>query len=299
MTADTAHPLRGVALLLCALLLFAVLDATAKHLAATLPVPMLAWGRYTVHLLLMLIVLGPSQRGALIATRRPAAQAVRGLMLAGTTVFGIAAFRTMPLAETTALIFVSPLLVALLAGRWLGERVGRLRWIAVATGFAGVLLIARPGGALSGSGIAYALGAATCYSIYQLQTRQLGRTESTLTMLFYTALVGTAVLSLTLPLFWDQARPSGLQVLMICSLGLYGGGGHFLLIRAFRHAPASLLSPFLYVQLVWATLLGWLVFDHLPDRWAIVGGVVIAASGLALAFGERRAVGAREGQRKL
>ncbi len=288
MTDSRQHPLRGILLILSALFFFAALDATSKHLAQKFAVPLLVWARYTLHCVLMVIFLAPSMRLRLVATQRPLIQVTRALMLVGTTGFLMAALRLMPLAETTAILFVTPLLVALLAGPWLGEKIGVQRWLAVIAGFAGTLLIARPGGALNGPGILLALTGAVCYSVYQIQTRQLSSTENTFTMLFYTALVGTVVMTLGLPWFWDGPRPDGLEMLLIASLGIYGGTGHYLLTRAFRHAPASTLSPFMYAQLIWATLLGWQVFDHLPDGWSILGMTVIAGSGLAVALAERR-----------
>lgn len=296
MTPQT-HALRGITLMLVALMLFACLDATAKYLSRNFAVPMLVWARYTLHCLLMVVFLGPSLRGGLLRTRRAGSQIVRALMLLGCTGFGITALRTMPLAETTALVFITPLLVAVLAGPWLGEKVGMGRWLAVLAGFGGVLLIARPGGALSGSGVAFALAAAFCYTIYQLLTRQLAHSENTLTMLFYTALVGTVVMTLALPWYWAGADALSAvtwrQGLMLVSLGLYGGTGHFLLIRAFREAPASLLSPLLYVQLVWATLLGWLIFDHLPDASSVMGSLIIVASGLPIVMSLRGKTGGK------
>ena len=151
-----------------------------------------------------------------------------------------------------------------------------------------MLLIARPGGALNLTGILWALAGAACYAVYQILTRRLSHAEHPLTLLFYTALVGTAVMSLALPWFWFEFSPGPLQWLMIASLGFYGGVGHFILIRAFRLAPASTLTPFGYTQLIWAGLLGWLVFGHIPDAMTAAGMAVIAAAGLWLALGERR-----------
>ncbi len=279
-----ALPLQGTLLLLTALLFFAALDATAKHLSAFVAVPLLVWARYLVHLLIMLVAVAPSLGRQLIVTRRPWLMSLRGLTLVAVTLLGQLALKTLPLAETTALVFVSPLLVALFAAPLLGEQVRMRTWLAPIAGFAGVLLIARPGGSLAGAGVAYALGAALSYAAYQILTRKLAATEHPLRLLFYTALLGTLAMSPVLPVFWHGQWPTPTQGLLIVSLGVYGGVGHFLLIRAFRESPASLLAPLLYSQLVWATLLGWLVFDHFPDLPAIAGMLVIGAAGLSLAI---------------
>jgi drug/metabolite transporter (DMT)-like permease len=276
--------LRGVLLCLGALFLFSALDATAKHLSAFLAVPLLVWARYLVHLLIMVATILPVQGRHLVATRRPWLMALRGVTLAGVTLLGQFALYALPLAETTALIFVAPLLVALFAGPLLGEQVGRRTWLATVAGFTGVLLIARPGGSLAGVGVACALAAALCYAAYQILTRKLVASEPPLRLLFHTALFGTLVMSPAVPIFWDGRLPTVGQGLLVVSLGIYGGLGHFLLIRAFAETPASLLSPLLYVQLVWAALLGWLVFDQLPDLPAIFGMLIIGASGLSLAL---------------
>ena len=282
------HPLRGVLLFLAALFLFAALDATAKYLNAYFAVPLLVWARYVVHFVIMLVAMAPAMGREIIVTRRPWLMSFRALMLVGVTLLGQLALKTLPLAETTALVFITPLLVALLAGPLLGEQVRRKTWLATFAGFVGVLLIARPGGALVGPGVAYALAAALCYAIYQILTRKLAATEHPNRLLFYTALIGTLAMSLTLPSYWDGQMPTLPQGLLIVSLGLYGGIGHFMLIRALREAPASTLSPLLYVQLIWATLLGWWVFDQFPDMLAVVGMLIIGASGLSLAIRTRR-----------
>lgn len=277
----------GILLMLGAGFCFAALDATAKHLSQTFPVPMLVWARYAVHLALMTAFLAPSMRGRLVATRRPLAMTLRALMLVGTTGFAMAGFRILPLAESTALLFVTPLVVVLLARYMLAETVSAGRWLAVAAGFAGALLVARPGGALSLQGVVLMSLAAACYAIYQVQTRHLTLTENGVTMLFYTAMVGTLAMSLAAPLYWGGPTPGATEALLIASLGIYGGVGHWMMIHAFRHAPASALAPYLYVQLVWAGLLGWLVYDHLPDAMSVAGMAVIAASSISIALSSR------------
>jgi len=281
-------PLRGVVLMLIAIVCFATLDAIVKHLANRVPLPLMVWFRYAIHCLLMVLILGPSMGRGLLRTRRPWALTARGLTLIATTALGMAAFRAMPLAETTAIIFLSPLIVSIAAGPVLGERVGIGRWIAVAAGFSGVLLIARPGSGITTSGLLFGLGTAACYSIYQLHTRMLAASENTYALLFFTALTGTAVMSAGLPFYWVPLSLDGFDTALLVATGVLGGVGHLLLTRAFRHAPASTLSPLLYVQLAWAALFGWLFFDHLPDALAMLGMAVIATSSGGLALMENR-----------
>jgi drug/metabolite transporter (DMT)-like permease len=277
----------AVLLMLGATLCFAALDATSKHLSQTYPIPMMVWGRYTFHCLMMLIFLAPSMRLQLIATTRPRAQITRALMLVGTTGFSMAGFSMMPLAESTAFLFITPLVVVILSHWLLKESISGIHWIAVIAGFCGALLIARPGGALNLQGIFWMSLAAACYAIYQIQTRQLSPTENTVTMLFYTALVGTVSMTLAAPLYWGGPMPDWIDAALIASLGIYGGTGHLMLTRAFRYAAASFLSPFLYGQLVWAMLLGWLFYQHLPDLLSVAGMVVIVGSSLSIAVSGR------------
>lgn len=285
-----SRSLTGILLVLGAVLCFASLDATSKYMARTFPVPMLVWARYSVHFLLMLVLLGPSMRLKLVTTGKPWKHILRGLSLVATSCFGVAGFKHLPLAEATAFLFVAPLLVVMLARWFLHERVSVGRWLAVCTGFAGALLIARPGGALfghSGYGLLFLAISACSYAVYQIQTRQLSTTENTLTLLFYTALVGTVVMTLTAPFYWDGPLPNAVQTLELCGMGALGAVGHWLFTRAFRYAPASTLSPFTYAQLIWATLISWLFYDHLPDGWSVVGIAVIAASSMSIALAER------------
>lgn len=287
MTA-TQRPGLGIGLAMASLVLFVMLDTTTKHLSTRFPVPLLVWARYTVHLLLMLVILGPALRSRLFATRRPGLHLVRGLLLLATSLCGVAAFQRMPLAEATSIIFASPVIVVLLARPMLGERIGPLRWAAVLLGFGGVLLVARPGGGLASQGIALALAAAVVYALYQLLTRKMSRTESPVTLLFHTALVGCALSSAALPWIAHGPPPTPADYLAMTAMGALAATGHFLLTRAFREAPASLLSPLLYVQLLWATLFGWLVFGQLPDPVALGGMVVIGLAGVLIALDSRR-----------
>ncbi len=274
----------AILLMLGATLCFAALDATSKHLSATYPIPMMVWGRYTFHCLMMLLFLAPTMRWQLVSTTRPMAQITRAMMLVGTTGFSMMGFSLMPLAESTAFLFVTPLVVVLLSHWLLKEHVTRGHWLAVAAGFGGAMLIARPGGALTTEGIIWMTLAAACYAIYQIQTRQLSPTENTVTMLFYTALIGTVSMTVAAPLYWGGPMPDLIDAALIASLGIYGGTGHLMLTRAFRYSPASFLSPFLYAQLIWAGVLGLVVYRHTPDMLSIAGMAVITASSIAVAL---------------
>ena len=282
------HKYRGVILLLGATLCFIALDASSKYLIAYFAAPLIVWARFLVHLIFMLVVIAPRMGLDLVITQRPWLMILRGLLLVVCSMFVLLAFRTLPLAETVALVFVTPLFVALLAGPLLGEKVQLKSWLAIVAGFCGVLLIVRPGGALFGVGVLFALAAALCNAVYQVLTRKLATTEPALRQLFYTALVGTLSMSFFLPLFWTGEMPTLNQALIITSLGLYGGIGHFLLILAFRDTPASTLSPLFYIQLVWATLLGWMIFGQLPDLLATAGMLIIGASSLSIALNQPR-----------
>lgn len=280
----------GIILLLIAVFLFAVFDATAKHLSQFFPVPFLVWGRNLVNLLIVLALL-PRMGRELVVTSRPGLMIVRGALLVLGTLLLVLAFRTLPLAETSAISFLSPLLVVLLAARFLGERIRPANWLAAVAGFVGVLLIARPSGNVGGIGVVYAIGSALCNACYQILTRKLGATEPPMRQLFYGALIGTVVMSFLVPPYWTGNLPTVTQGLLIASLGLTAGGGHLLLIRAFRETPASTLAPLLYLQLIWSMLLGWLVFDHLPDLLSMAGMAFICGSGLGIVLFRPRARG--------
>ena len=268
----------GIFLFVSALFLFAVLDTTAKYLTVFFNVPLLVWARYTVHFLLMLVFIAPGTGREIIVTGKPGWMILRGFTLLFSSLFLQLALKNLPIAETTAVFFISPLIVALLAGPLLGERVRTKHWLATLGGFGGVLLIARPGGAIGGVGIAYALCAAMSFAIYQILTRKLSASEPVLRQLFYTALVGAIATTLAMPLFWTGIMPTPKQAILVASLGLFAGSGHFLLTRAFRETPASTLSPTLYLQLVWVALLGWIVFGQFPDVTSTIGILLIGAS---------------------
>jgi drug/metabolite transporter (DMT)-like permease len=280
-------PIEAVLLIVTALLCFTVLDAIVKGLTERYPVPLLVWARWAVQVVALLLWLAPTMGTRLVRTRRLSLQVVRGALLLGASVTFFNALRFLPLAEVTALVYLSPMLVVLLSAAFLGERLTRLRVAMVGTGALGMLLIVRPGTEIFQGAALLALGSAGFHAVFQILTRKLAGEDARVTLI-YPAIVGTALMSLFAP--WsaiDQPVP-WVDVLLMVVAGLIGTFGHFLFILAFQRAGAAALTPFTYVQLVWATLIGWAFFGRLPDGWALAGMVVIAASGLAVVMRERQ-----------
>jgi drug/metabolite transporter (DMT)-like permease len=290
MTSPAGSPsshLRGILLIMAAVSTFAVLDTIAKYLSRTYPVPLIVWARYAFHTLFMVFVLGQTVGMGLVRTRRPALQLFRGLVLVVSSLLFFSAISLMPLAEASAITFVSPLLLTAMSVWILKERVRRSAWLAVGIGFVGVLIIVRPGGAVFTPAAALPLLTAACFALYQLLTRKLAGVDSTITTLFLGAIVGTVVMSLLVPLFW-KAPENAWHALLFLATGALGAGGHFVLIRAFEYAPASVLAPFVYAQLVTVLILGYLVFGAFPDGPSLVGMAIIVASGAWIATHQTR-----------
>jgi len=279
-----AHPLRGVLYLLGGLLLFACMDTTVKYLTASYSVPLIFAVRYGVNLLLITAVFAPRQGRHLIETKRTGLVLLRGACLACVSLAVGFALQRMPVAETTAITYVAPLIIVIAAGPLLGERVG---WTAALLGFAGVMLIVRPGSGLEPFGVACALAAAIVNAGYQLLSRLLAATERTRALLFYTALIGTLAFGASVPWFLGDRAPTAVELLLFLIVGTCGTVGHWFLTAAYSHADASLLAPMTYLQLLWAGLLGWLVFDHVPDGISLLGMAIVATSGVLIALKTR------------
>jgi drug/metabolite transporter (DMT)-like permease len=276
---------RAIAFMMVMVVCFSILETTAKYLSRSYPVPMLVWCRYTVHTLLMVILLAPRMGMKLVRTGQPGGQFFRAALLMGSTLFNFSALSFLPMAEVKAISFVSPLLVTLLAVGLLREHVSWPRWIAVAAGFCGVLFIVRPGSAMLQWPALFAIGSASCYSVYQIMTRKFSESENPLTTLFYTAAVGCVLMSLIVPFFWQT--PEWRHIPLLILLGVAGGFGHYMLIKAMELENASFLSPLGYMQLLWVVLFGFLVFGDFPDAHAFIGMAIIVGSGLYVALGHR------------
>ncbi len=286
-TALRRQRLLGIALMSAAVGQFAFLDTTAKYLNTELDSLQIAWARYTFAFLLTSLISNPFTKPGLLSTKRPVLQVARSLLLVCATVGNFLALRWMQLDEVLSIIFTFPFLVSIISGPMLGEWIGARRWAAVGVGFCGVLLITRPGLGGAQPAALFSVAATVSYALYAVITRIVSRTDSNQTSLFYSNLLGAVVLIPVVPFVW-QTPPDWQSWLLLVIVGVLGSSGHFCMIAAHRLAPASTLSPFIYTQLVWVVLLGYLVFDHLPTAWTIAGATIVVGSGLYLLQRERK-----------
>jgi drug/metabolite transporter (DMT)-like permease len=285
---ERAQRLTGIALMCGAVASFAVLDTTAKYLNLYMATLQVVWARYTGAFLFPFIVSNPWTRPGLMRTDRPVLQIVRSFLLLGSTLCNFLALRYLQLDEAIAIIFSTPFFVAALSGPMLGEWVRWRRWTAIGVGFVGVLVVTRPGAGTFQPAALLSLLAALFYAVYSITTRILARTDSNETTLFYSNLVGFVALLPVLPLVWTTPTDPLVITLMVAT-GAMGSFGHYLLIAAHRLAPAAVLSPFIYSEIVLVIALGYLVFGDVPHRWTLVGCGIVIASGLYIVHRERQA----------
>lgn len=283
-----AHiPSSAVLMIAGAVACFSVSDTIIKSLASRHPIPLLVWARWGFQVLAMLIWLAPSMGVGMVRTTQLRMQLIRGVLLIGSSLCFMTALKFMPLADATALNYTTPTIVIVLGILFLHERLTGARIAFVVAGMVGMLMIVQPGAGMFNYASLLALASAFCYAIYQITTRMLAGEDPRVT-LFYPALVGVGIMTLVWPWFGTAIDVSWLDVAMLASIGVLGTIGHFLFILAFQRAPASALTPFTYIHLVFATLIGWLVFSDLPDGLTFAGMGLIAGSGLLLTWHERR-----------
>ena len=269
----------GVFWMLVTAFFFVCVHATGKFLLTRYPLVQVVWGRYIFHLILALIILAP-MLARIIRSGNLKLQLLRsGFMLCSTT-FYFAGVQFLPLTEANAINFLTPVLVVILAQPILGERVGLQRWIGVAVGFAGAMIIIRPGSGLMDLAAGILIMSALCNAFYQLSTRRLGAIDDPLTTLLYTALVGSILASLVVPFTWEPMDGEGWLFMIL--LGAFALVGHFALIKAYRLAPAPTIAPFSYSILIWSAAFGYVIFDQLPDIWTALGAIIIVIGGIII-----------------
>lgn len=284
---DAGARLKGIALMCAALFCFAILDTTAKWLTGHMPTLQVVWARYASHFFIGFLFVNPWTVKGLFETRRPWLQLGRSGLLFLSTAINFIALNFLQLDETTAIMFTTPFFIALFAGPILGEWIGWRRWIAILVGFAGALVVIRPGtGALHPTAF-LSLAGACCYALYNISTRALAPYDSTQTTITYSALVGVLAASVPLPWIW-QTPTDPFVISGMVAVGFFGLIGHTCLIIAHRFAPAGVLAPFIYFQIIWVTATSFAVFGHLPHMWTIIGALIVIASGLYLLYRERK-----------
>jgi drug/metabolite transporter (DMT)-like permease len=286
----TIHaPLRGILLMVSAIGFFVGMDTIAKYLSQWYPVPGIVWARYVINLGMLLAWLAARGELKRIRTARPGIQFARGVLLASATFLYFTSLRVLPIADAAAIGFVLPLFVALLAVPMLGERLDLPRGVAVLAGLAGALMIVRPGSSIFTWYALLPVAMAFSNALYQILTRKVAGLEHPLTSLIWGAIVGAVLLSAAAPFYW-KAPGEAFHWLLLLVIGLCASIGHYLLIKSYEYAGATLLAPFTYTTVIWAVLSGYLVFGQLPDRWSVGGMAVIVASGLFLVARQRLTV---------
>jgi drug/metabolite transporter (DMT)-like permease len=286
-THERSDALRGILLMCAGVSLFPFMNAAVKLLAQNYPVAEIVWARFTGHLIIMLIVFLPLYRWGLLRTRRPVVQIGRSLLMLISNLVFVAAIARVPLATASAIGFTSPLIVTALSAPLLHEIVGWRRWSAVLVGFGGALMVIRPGNRVLDPAVLLLLLSSLAYALYQIATRWVSRYDGAATGIVFAALLGSLVMSFVLPFTFVLPR-TAFDALLLCCLGLLGGSGHYLIIRAFQLGPAVVMAPLGYVELVGSAILGYVIFSNFPDLWTLVGAGVIIASGIYIAWRERQ-----------
>jgi drug/metabolite transporter (DMT)-like permease len=281
--------LAGIACLLSAAACFAAMDTTVRWVSVSVPLLVALWFRYLFQAVFTTAFFWPQQRARLFRTQQSRLHLLRGLLLLATSGFAFFSLKYLPVGEFTAIVMMTPIVMTLYATHQLGERVSPLRWVLVLGGFAGVLVIVRPGHESFSWAWLLPLGAVAAYTWFQLLTSRMARSEDASTLHVYTGWVGTLCCTAILPWAWSPIARTQ-DWLWMAAIGALGTLGHFLLIMAHARASAAVLSPYLYLQIGFAMLGGWVAFAHVPDAWAFAGMLIIGlcgAAGVWLAFHEK------------
>jgi drug/metabolite transporter (DMT)-like permease len=281
----TSHaPLKGILLVLSAAVIFAVMDTVGKYLMTRFNVPFVAAIRYALNMVLLAAFVMPRHGTKLWQSNQTHLVALRGASLACATFFAGLTLQRLPVGEAVSLFYLQGFGVMLAAGYFLKEKISWVGWAAAIAGFAGVLLIAHPSGNLEPIGVVFGIICAAISVTYIFLSRSLAATENTMALLFHVGLAGTILFSVMLAFNWQPFSPSTVEWAMLFFMGAASLLAHFLLTSAYRFAPASMLAPFNYFHIAFAVLAGWMVYNHLPDTYSILGMALIAVSGAALAL---------------
>ena len=278
------RPFRGIALILLSTVFLGTSDATSKYLSSTLPSIEIAWIRFLVFVLIMVPAMLPGTPLYALRSRRPGLQLMRAMALLASSLLFISGLRFLPIAEASATSFVSPLFVTALSIFLLGENVGLRRWLATAVGLIGVLIILRPGSGAFHPAAFFPIVSAFAWACTLIMTRMMSGRERTVTTMTWSSVAGLCILSALVPLVW--VAPSWHDVLFGILIGVASTAGQWIVVLAFRYADASVLAPFSYTQLLWVSMLGFLIFGEVPDVWTVTGAAIIVASGLYTAHRE-------------
>jgi drug/metabolite transporter (DMT)-like permease len=282
------NPALGIAFLVCAVVLIPISDAFAKMLAAKLPAIEVVWLRYVSQTALILpFVLWRYGRRTFV-TRYPVTQLVRSVLITGAAFCFFTALSTVPLADAVAVFFVSPFIVTALSPAVLGERVGVWRWCAVIFGFIGAMVVIRPGFQQVELGLLFAIGAGTCFALFVLATRRLAGGDPPLVTTFLTGLGAMTISAIAVPFIW--VPPTADMMWPFLAMGLLGCLFSLFVVLAYEHAGAAQLAPFSYIEIAAAAVVGWIIFNELPDAISWIGISMIVGSGLVIVWREHRAL---------
>ncbi len=285
--APVFRPWLGIAFMCVACALFPVQNAVVKLLTGLYPYQEVVWVRLAAHLVLMCIVFLPRRGLALLRTRAPIQQVICSMGLLGATVFFFSAAKSIGVTDAIAISFISPLVVTFLAWPLLGERITPIRLASVVIGFAGVLIVIRPGSSVFQWASLLIVASSISYAVYQIIVRRVAAVDSPATTAFYSALGCTLVTSFMVPFHW-RTPDNWQDVALMLSLGVSGGFGHYCVARAFSYAPANLIAPLNYTQMIGSVVIGYLMFAEVPDFYTWLGSAVIIAAGLLVGWQGRR-----------
>ena len=277
-------PLRAVLFATAGLAVFAVGDAIAKLLVQELPAMQVNWGRFAFMVPFLALAIHPRRWPALARSAAPGLQVLRAVMPLLSSLFLILGIATVPLADATAILFTSPFFVLVLSILFLGERVGVRRWASVVVGFFGMLVILQPGAGGGVLGGWLVVVSAATFAVFHIVTRIIAGRDTPLQMLVWTAVLAAVAASAVMPFVW--IAPSASQWVLLVASGTISTIGHGCYAMAFARAQASAIAPLIYTQLVWATLLGFLVFGDLPGASTVVGAAIIVGAGLFIIWRE-------------